>query len=80
MKNGVVCHGDCDGVISAFIYIKHYMLDSYPNYVDIIFTQPWRAHIDSKRLSKDVGEVVFLDLAISNELLNFIKNLSGRVR
>ena len=78
MRHGVVCHGDCDGVISAFIYIKHYMMDYYPGHIDMVFTQPWRAHIDARKLSSELGEVVFLDLAISNELSDFILKLKKR--
>ncbi len=78
MKSGIICHGDCDGVISAFIYIKHYLMDSYPRNVEIVFTQPWRAQIDSRKLSKDVGEVVVLDLALSEDFVNFLENLLRR--
>ena len=79
MRHGVICHGDCDGVISAFIYIKHYMRDFYPGRIDIVFTQPWRAHIDARRVSSDIDALVLLDLALSNELVNFIKLISKSV-
>ena len=79
MKSGVVCHGDCDGVISAFIYIKHYMVDSYPSRLGIVFTQPWRAQIDARRLGNQLAEAVFLDLAISSDLANYILTLGESV-
>lgn len=80
MKNsGVVCHGDCDGVISAFLYIKHYLLDSWPKKIKIVFTQPWRAHVDARKIGEDLNEAAFLDLAVNRELAEFLKNLTGKV-
>ncbi len=79
MKSAIICHGDCDGIISAFLYIKHYLMDSYPKNVQLIFTQPWRAQIDARRLVKDLNEVVVLDLALSKEFTNFLRNLLGRI-
>ncbi len=80
LRYGVICHGDCDGVISAFLYIKHYMRDSYPSNIEIIFTQPWRAHIDSKRLNiNGLAKVVLLDIAINEELIKFLQELSSKV-
>ncbi len=79
MKSAIICHGDCDGIISAFLYIKHYLMDSYPKNVQLIFTQPWRAQIDARRLEKDLSEVVVLDLALSKEFTGFLKNLLGRI-
>ncbi|MCD6324318.1 MAG: hypothetical protein J7L55_04330, partial [Desulfurococcales archaeon] len=64
-KSGVVCHGDCDGIISAYLYIKHYLMDSWPSHITLVFTQPWRAHIDSRKIGVDLREAVFLDLAIN---------------
>jgi hypothetical protein len=60
MNSGVVCHGDCDGVISAYLYIKHYLADSWPAHVSLVFTQPWRAHIDVRKLSKNLRECVLV--------------------
>ena len=79
MRSAIICHGDCDGIISAFLYIKHYLMDSYPKNVQLIFTQPWRAQIDARRLAKDLSEVVVLDLALSKEFTGFLKNLLGRI-
>jgi len=79
MKSAIICHGDCDGIISAFLYIKHYLMDSYPKNVQLIFTQPWRAQIDARKLMKDLNQVVVLDLALSREFTNFLKNLLGRI-
>lgn len=79
MKSAIICHGDCDGIISAFLYIKHYLMDSYPKNVQLIFTQPWRAQIDARRLAKDLSEVVVLDLALSREFTSYLKNLLGRI-
>ncbi len=78
-KSGVVCHGDCDGIISAFIYIKHYLIDSWPRNVSIVFTQPWRAQIDSRKVGSGLSEVAFLDLAISEEFAKYLSKLAGDV-
>ncbi len=80
MKNsGVVCHGDCDGIISAFLYIKHYLRDAWPKKVNLVFTQPWRAHVDARKIGEDLNEAVFLDIALSREFVDFLKALSGKV-
>ena len=56
------------------------MRDSYPNNIEIIFTQPWRAHIDSRRLNTSgLARVVLLDIAISDELIKFLHDLKSRV-
>ncbi len=78
-RSGVVCHGDCDGIISAFIYIKHYLMDSWPRNVSMVFTQPWRAQVDARKVGENLSEVVFLDLAVSEEFARYIKQLSGKV-
>ncbi len=78
-RSGVVCHGDCDGIISAFIYIKHYLIDSWPRNVLMVFTQPWRAQIDSRKVGENLSEAVFLDLAISEEFVKYLKQLAGKV-
>ena len=76
--SGIVCHGDCDGIISAYLYVKHYLLDSWPNHIELVFTQPWRAHLDSRKIDRELREGVFLDLAISDELAKFIRELSTK--
>jgi len=70
MKSAIVCHGDCDGVISAFLYIKHYLRDSYPRNVEMIFTQPWRAHLDMRKLPEGVNELIMLDIALNHDVIN----------
>ncbi len=77
----VVTHGDCDGIISAYLYIKHFMKDMWPSHVTVVFTQPWRANLDLVRgLQKVVEEVVLLDLALSSELVKEILSMSGSLR
>lgn len=77
----VVTHGDCDGVISAYLYIKHFMKDMWPSNISVIFTQPWRANLDFIRgYHEGVDEVVLLDLALSNELVNEILRVGSSLR
>ncbi|PUA33225.1 MAG: hypothetical protein B7O98_01970 [Zestosphaera tikiterensis] len=78
--NVVVTHGDCDGIISAYLYIKHFMRDSWPSKISIIFTQPWRAHIDLRKSPSEVDEVVLLDLALSRELSVVLTEMAGKTR
>ncbi len=80
MKSAVVCHGDCDGVISAFLYIKHFLRDTYPNNTELIFTQPWRAHLDLKKVPKVVGELVMLDIALSKDIVNGVIPLASKAK
>ncbi|MEM4855832.1 MAG: hypothetical protein QXW61_04355, partial [Sulfolobales archaeon] len=80
MKSAVVCHGDCDGVISAFLYIKHFLRDTYPSNTELIFTQPWRAHIDLKKVPKELGELVMLDIALSRDVVNEVLPLTRKAR
>ncbi len=79
MKSAIVCHGDCDGIISAFIYIKHYLMDWYPSRVDIVFTQPWRAHIDAAKPEYPLAELGVLDLALSREFIDFLVSVRDKV-
>lgn len=77
----VVTHGDCDGVISAYLYIKHFMKDLWPSRITVVFTQPWRANIDLMRgLQGGAGELILLDLALSNELVNELARVSSNLR
>ncbi len=76
----VVCHGDCDGVISAFLYIKHFLRDSYPNNTELIFTQPWRAHLDLKKVPREISELVMLDIALSKDIIAEVLPLARRAK
>ncbi|MEO3994021.1 MAG: DHHA1 domain-containing protein [Desulfurococcaceae archaeon TW002] len=77
----VITHGDCDGIISAYLYIKHFMKDMWPSNVSVIFTQPWRANIDFMRGYREgVDEVVLLDLALSSELVKEIIRVGSNLR
>lgn len=79
MKKLVLSHGDCDGVIAAAIYIKHFLIDLYPSRVLIGFTQPWRASKEIKRLcSDDCDAAVLIDLAIDKETFSAIVDLVMR--
>ena len=40
MEATVVFHGDCDGVIAAYLYIKRFLRDLYPNHVNLVVTHP----------------------------------------
>ncbi len=77
VKSAVICHGDCDGVISSFLYIKHYLRDVYPNNVSMVFTQPWRAHVDLRKIPKESREVVMLDIALNNDVVNCLLSMAG---
>lgn len=77
VKSAVICHGDCDGVISSFLYIKHYLRDAYPSNVSIVFTQPWRAHVDLRKIPKESREVVMLDIALNNDVVNYLLGMIG---
>ncbi|HDI02111.1 MAG TPA: hypothetical protein ENF93_00540 [Ignisphaera sp.] len=83
MKAVVVFHGDCDGVIAAGLYIRHFLMDYYPVNVKLKFTQPWRIIHDLESTLKQLktdeySELVILDLAISDELAKFIKDLASK--
>ncbi len=78
----MIFHGDCDGVISAGLYIRHFLLDYYPSNLVMRYSHPWRLHIDLKKflgsLKKDeVDTIVLLDLAINS---NIVKILSDYLR
>jgi nanoRNase/pAp phosphatase (c-di-AMP/oligoRNAs hydrolase) len=80
MKSVVVCHGDCDGVISAYLYIKHFLIGEYPSNTELIFTQPWRAHIDLRKVPQEVSELVMLDIALNKEVVNMLLPLTRKSR
>lgn len=46
----------------------------------MIFTQPWRAQIDMRRLSEELNELAILDIALSKELASFLRDLNNRAR
>ncbi|MCS7108489.1 MAG: DHHA1 domain-containing protein [Sulfolobales archaeon] len=80
MKSAVICHGDCDGVISAFLYIKHFLRDAYPSKTELIFTQPWRAHLDIKKVPKEISELVMLDIALSKDIISTMIPLASKAK
>jgi len=78
MKALVVFHGDCDGVIAAGLYIRRFLMDYYPKNIVLKFTQPWRIVRDLdnalRSISRsDLDTVVILDLALNEDLLNYIE-------
>ncbi|MEM2444690.1 MAG: DHHA1 domain-containing protein [Sulfolobales archaeon] len=80
MKSAVICHGDCDGIISAFLYIKHFLRDTYPSNTELIFTQPWRAHLDIKKVPKELSELVMLDIALSKDIVSCMIPLASKAK
>jgi len=77
MKALVVFHGDCDGVISAGIYIRRFLLDYYPNNIVLRYTQPWRISIDFPHALSSINDridcIAILDLAINEDLINVVR-------
>lgn len=80
MKASVVFHGDCDGVIAAYLYIKRFYRDLYPHGLNLVVTHPWRAHIDVGRLGASAEELVILDIALSDKLVDTLKSISTRCK
>ncbi|MCX8184220.1 MAG: DHH family phosphoesterase [Sulfolobales archaeon] len=76
----VVFHGDCDGIIAAYLYIKRYLKDLYPSGLTLAVTHPWRAHTDIKRLATGGNELIILDIALSERLVNILENASSRYK
>ena len=74
-KHAILAHGDCDGVISAFLYVKHFMPDAYPSHISLGFTQPWRAtaEVNSFRID-EFSSLVLLDVAVDKELFSHLVN------
>ncbi|ADM27973.1 hypothetical protein Igag_1167 [Ignisphaera aggregans DSM 17230] len=90
MKNKalMIFHGDCDGVISAGLYIRHFLLDYYPSNLVMRYSHPWRLHIDLKKFlslikKDDIDTIVLLDLAINNDVIkilsDYLRNSRARV-
>jgi len=80
MKALVLFHGDCDGVISAGLYIRRFLMDYYPKNLVMRFSQPWRITRDLDSAIKGVGlenleEIAILDLALNDELANYIEKV-----
>jgi single-stranded DNA-specific DHH superfamily exonuclease len=73
----VVFHGDCDGVIAAYLYIKKFLRDLYPSYVNLVVTHPWRAHVDLRK-AQPGSELVILDIALNDRISSAIESLSAR--
>lgn len=80
MKASVVFHGDCDGVIAAYLYIKRFYRDLYPYGLNLVVTHPWRAYIDIKRSVSDAEELVILDIALSEKLVDTLRSISTKCK
>ncbi|MGC9009621.1 MAG: DHHA1 domain-containing protein [Sulfolobales archaeon] len=79
MKTVILSHGDCDGVIAAALYIKHFLMDLYPSKVAVGFTQPWRASKEIKRLCKeDCEDLILLDIAVDKEIFSTLVDIVMR--
>ncbi|MEM0026563.1 MAG: DHH family phosphoesterase [Ignisphaera sp.] len=81
IKAFVIYHGDCDGVISAGLYIRHFLLDYVPNNIMLKYSQPWRLQEDLNRCLKNLRNadtLVLLDLAIGTNIANKIKEIVGK--
>lgn len=76
----VVFHGDCDGAIAAYLYIKRYFRDLYPSGLNLAVTHPWRAHSDIKRVATGGNELVILDIALSDKLVEVLEAVSGKYK
>ncbi len=73
----VVFHGDCDGVIAAYLYIKRFLRDLYPSHINLVVTHPWRAHIDLQK-AQPGGELIVLDIALNDRISTAIVALSTK--
>ncbi len=80
MKASVVFHGDCDGVIAAYLYIKRFYRDLYPHGLNLVVTHPWRAHIDITRSASGVEELVIVDIALSEKLADTLRSISTKCK
>lgn len=77
----VTAHADCDGIIAAYLYIKHMLKSEYPNNIKIVLTQPWRSSKDlSKAIleCKDIDSIVILDLALDKDMIDTVNKLAKR--
>ncbi len=77
----ILYHGDCDGVISAGLYIRHFLLDYFPDKISLKYSHPWRLYEDLDKVVKSLKEgvevIVLLDLAISLNTVEMLKKLSA---
>jgi len=80
VKASVVFHGDCDGVIAAYLYIKRFYRDLYPHGLNLVVTHPWRAHIDITRSASGVEELVIVDIALSEKLADTLRSISTKCK
>lgn len=80
MKASVVFHGDCDGIIAAYLYIKRFYRDLYPHGLNLVVTHPWRAHIDITRSVSGVEELVIVDIALSEKLVDTLRSISTKCK
>lgn len=80
MKASVVFHGDCDGIIAAYLYIKRFYRDLYPHGLNLVVTHPWRAHIDITRSVSGVEELVIVDIALSEKLVDTLRSISSKCK
>ncbi|MEM1683571.1 MAG: DHH family phosphoesterase [Ignisphaera sp.] len=73
-KCAVLFHGDCDGVISAGLYIRRFFRDLYPGQVVLRHSHPWRLALDLKKvlLQPDIDIVVLVDLALNSDDLSLL--------
>ncbi|MEM2307456.1 MAG: DHH family phosphoesterase [Sulfolobales archaeon] len=76
----VVFHGDCDGIIAAYLYIKRYFRDLYPSGLNLAVTHPWRAHTDIKRVATGGSELVIIDIALSDKLIEVLGAVSSKYK
>ncbi|MEM0501393.1 MAG: hypothetical protein QXU24_04455 [Ignisphaera sp.] len=81
-KAVIIFHGDCDGVISAGLYIRHFLMDFFPSHIILRYSHPWRLEQDiltiAKRMCRECIEtIVILDLAIRDSIIDILsKNFS----
>jgi hypothetical protein len=73
----VVFHGDCDGVIAAYLYIKKFLRDLYPSRINLVVTHPWRAHVDLQK-AQPGSELIVLDIALNDRISSAIAFISTR--
>jgi single-stranded DNA-specific DHH superfamily exonuclease len=73
----VVFHGDCDGVIAAYLYIKKFLRDLYPSHINLVVTHPWRAHVDLQK-AQPGSELIVLDIALNDRISSAIASISTR--
>lgn len=76
-KAAVLFHGDCDGVISAGLYIRHFLVDFMPSKILLRYTHPWRLVQDLKSVAKEKGAriLVLVDLALTGSVVDILKSM-----